>query len=681
MNTQSENDIFALDIGTRNVVAMLCRNEGDCFEVLEYVSVPHSTRSMADGQIEDIGLAAQTVSKAVAKLSEKTGIAFERVCLAAAGRSLVTHSDRAEQSVDPEKSITAADVKSLELQAVSQAQDSLLGENSAVRYYCVGHSVTSYTLDGYPISNLEGHRGENIGVQVISAFLPSTVVESLYEVAKRCGLTVSSLTLEPMAAMSVIIPPELRLINAALADIGAGTADIAAAKDGSIIGYRMATVAGDEITEEIARRFIVDFDTAERIKTSSDEKIEFTDILGFEHTIDHSEVEAAVKDTVEELARAVSEGILSANGGTAPAAVFLVGGSGHLKGLCGAVAQHLGMSENRVAVGGVNIKRKIAMGDRGVISGIDPLLVTPVGIGITSAEHTGYDFTTVTLNSRKVRMLDTRDVKCGQLLLSAGCRTNDIIARTGRGLVFTVNGERRSIRGEAGIPAVITINGEPASLEHPVHAGDEILFTPAVAGKNASVTIADIAGDTDVFPVYVDGAKYFFGITAVVNGRAAQPDRAVQSGDEIEISVTSTLAELLDILPPEYRGRTFTKGGRHIEPGYLLGSGDRLVSHAPQTSMAPAAEEAHEPEALPPEKDTSAAGEKPFTVILNGVPTVLEGNKDGSGHIFLELMAIADIDTSSPPPGGNMLLKINGRDAAFMDPLNDGDEVVIRWDE
>ena len=105
------------------------------------------------------------------------------------------------------------------------------------------------------------------------------------------------------------------------------------------------------------------------------------------------------------------------------------------------------------------------------------------------------------------------------------------------------------------------------------------------------------------------------------------------------------------------------------------------MSHAAQPAAAPVEEESPQPEDLPPEKDTSAAEGKPFTVILNGVPTALEGNKDGSGHIFLELMAIADIDTSSPPPGGNMLLKINGRDAAFMDPLSDGDEVVIRWDE
>ena len=66
------------------------------------------------------------------------------------------------------------------------------------------------------------------------------VVESLYTVMERAGMEVTCLTLEPIAALNVAIPKELRLLNLALVDVGAGTSDIAITKSGTIIAYDMA---------------------------------------------------------------------------------------------------------------------------------------------------------------------------------------------------------------------------------------------------------------------------------------------------------------------------------------------------------------------------------------------------------------------------------------------------------
>ena len=76
----------------------------------------------------------------------------------------------------------------------------------------------------------------------------------------------ASITLEPIAAINAAIPANLRLLNLVMVDIGAGTSDIAACTGGSITGYTMATVAGDEITETIMKQYLVDFPTAEAVK-------------------------------------------------------------------------------------------------------------------------------------------------------------------------------------------------------------------------------------------------------------------------------------------------------------------------------------------------------------------------------------------------------------------------------
>ena len=150
----------------------------------------------------------------------------------------------------------------------------------------MGYTVRQYQLDHYPLSTLRGHKGQELEAQVVATFLPSEVVESLYAVMNRAGLEVASLTLEPIAAMNAAIPAELRLLNLVLVDIGAGTSDIAVCREGSVVGYTMATVAGDEITEALMNAFLVDFHTAERLKTSleSREPVVFTDILGLEQS-------------------------------------------------------------------------------------------------------------------------------------------------------------------------------------------------------------------------------------------------------------------------------------------------------------------------------------------------------------------------------------------------------------
>ena len=64
------------------------------------------------------------------------------------------------------------------------------------------------------------------------------------------------------------------------------------------------------------------------------------------------------------------------------------------------------------------------------------------------------------------------------------------------------------------------------------------------------------------------------------------------------------------------------------------------------------------------------------TVYVNSVPRVLTGKKE---HIFLELMATADIDTKSLPKGAEVYLMLNGKDALFSDALHDGDIAEIGW--
>lgn len=709
LDPQGEGDIFALDIGTRNVVGMLIRHENDVYRAEAAVSIPHSGRSMSDGQIEDIEVTAATVTAVKEAMQEKTGIEFKKVAIAAAGRSLITKRSKAVHTIDSGAPVTEETVRALELEAVTSAQDELIGDGDRTSrtYYCVGHTVVRYTLDDYPIKTLVGHKGSVISAELIAAFLPGLVVESLYAVVDMCGLTAHSMTLEPIAAMNVIIPPELRLINMALVDIGAGTSDIAVSDKGSITAYAMATTAGDEITEEIVQQYLVDFETAERMKLSISEKeIPYTDILGFDHTVKGEELADSLAGTIDELARTISDNISEVNGG-APAAVLLVGGGSLIPGITGRVAEYLRLPPERVAVGGKNLRVKIEINGS---NALPPEYVTPIGIGITASMHTGYDFSVVTLNSSRFRIFDTKKITCAEMLLQAGFKTPQIIGKSGRGLSFTVNGERRNLRGEPGIPPQITVNGERVSLEYIVKPGDNIMFTPAVSGKNAVMTVGSLSS-VKSGRVIIDDIEYPFGAVAEVNGREVSRDYSIQSFDEVTITIVDSIGRMCELLGAAVLFRNGVQAD--FDEGFNDGdvfttyptddagiaADDRnsapavdetpasqavktdITAELPQTAAAVPEKQIQTETAVLPQSSAAAVTNGDLTVILNGRPTALEPRRDHSPHTFLELMALADIDMKAAPPSGNMILTLNGKDANFSDDLAEGDVIVIRWDD
>ena len=86
----SEDCVFALDIGTRSVIGIVGRPQGQLFEVIAIESREHPQRAMIDGQIEDIRQVARIAGEVKEALEEKLCCTLTKVNVAAAGRALKT---------------------------------------------------------------------------------------------------------------------------------------------------------------------------------------------------------------------------------------------------------------------------------------------------------------------------------------------------------------------------------------------------------------------------------------------------------------------------------------------------------------------------------------------------------------------------------------------------------------
>lgn len=654
---QQGDVIFALDIGTRTVVGVLAEKTADGYKLIDMETQAHESRSMTDGQIEDIDAVATVVKSVKTALERRQLIKLQRVCIAAAGRALRTLRHSCAHDVSSKRVISAEDIREAELEAVRSAEEAFTEGNSTSSFYCVGHSVISLTLDGYKVSKPEGHRGNELVTEVIAAFLPAYVVESLCAAVDLAGLETAGLTLEPIAAINAVVPRELRLINIVMCDIGAGTSDVAASRDGSITAYGMVTIAGDEMTEALMKQLLVDFNEAERIKTCPDPQTEYTDILFVHHTITAERVAEIIHPAAEELAQTICAEILKANG-EAPQAVFLVGGGSKLAGLPELVAKGLGLDPARVAVGSKEMIRGITT-PKNIELGTEH--ATPVGIAITASEGVKYDFTTITLNGRKIRALDTRRLTVFELCALAGIRPEQLMARSGKALTYTADGEKITLRGTPSVPSEMSLNGKPCSLNSPVRKGDEVNIVPAVPGEDAAALLSDqydLAG-MSVIEVTVDGRNVTAGDHISVNGIPTAADADIENGAVLQHIRLGTFGKLLaqEEIPLECA----LLNGSHAEAGQALSDGDEITTRKAEIPAEAPQEAAPEPDGIP--------------IVFNGMPAVFPA-KAGQQPIFLDILA-AFSDDPTGLLAGSENVTINGKLARLDEVIRPGDEIVI----
>ncbi|MCI9510355.1 MAG: cell division protein FtsA [Angelakisella sp.] len=674
---QGKDILFILDIGTRSVIGVAGRVRDEMLEVLCVESAEHSQRAVVDGQIEDIEQTAKIAGLVKDRMEQKLNISFQEVHVAAAGRVLKTGRVSCEMELDDQKSIGAKELAALESMGVQRAYQDLianLSEGDPIDFCSVGHTIVGYQLDGYSFSTLTGHRGKLAGIDLIATFLPSEVVESLYTTMSMLGLTIASMTLEPIAAMNAVVPRELRLLNIALVDVGAGTSDIAVADKGSVCGYTMATVAGDEITERLMQEYLIDFETAERMKfaaSAGEPSFEYADVLGFPYTVSREEILERIRPTVEDLAEQIARGILSVNNDP-PKAVFMVGGGSRTPELCQRVAAALGIEENKVAIGGNNYMKRQITAEAQYLSAE---YATPIGIAVTAMATGGGENFSVTLNGSRLQLLG-KAMTVMEALRRGGFQYGQIMGRSGKSVVLEYNGARRIVRGGLPTLAEIRVNGELAGLSTLLQAGDQIAFLPASDGEDAAPTIQSLADPWAPFEVELFGQITEAGTRAWLNGIPADGDQLVVQGDQVQVKQIDTLGELLRSMGFSgweeglvINGKPADTPDQKLAPGDVISLG--LDTPAPKAEIPPPP-----PKPVPdrPQPERPALG-----VVLNGQPYSLPPKEDGSWYQLFDLLNFVDIDPSNPK--GEIVVTRNGVTASYLEPLQNGDQVDIHWAE
>lgn len=547
--------LFALDIGTRSVVGIILEEVESGYHVVDLEIIEHKERSMIDGQIHNIVSVAAVIDQMKTLLEQRHG-PLKKVSVAAAGRALKTATGTMSVDITEHALINNEDINRLELGAVQKAQQELLSSDSNTtesQYYCVGYSVLHYLLDNERMGSLIDQTGRLASVEVIATFLPRVVVESLLSALKRADLEMEALTLEPIAAINVLIPQSMRRLNVALVDIGAGTSDIALTNHNTVSAFGMVPVAGDEITEALSSHYLLDFPEAERVKRLLFEKehVVMNDILGFEQQFPTQEVIDAITPAIDRLAESIADEIKRLNN-TSPQAVMLVGGGSLTPTLTTKLSAALDIPLQRVAVRGLDALSDVTLAEQ--ISS-SPALVTPIGIAI-AAKRAPIQYISVSVNDKTIRLFELKEMTVGDALLAAGIKARQLYGKPGLALRFTLNGQEITLPGSHGTPSVILKNGNQVSTKDSIRNGDSIQLLLGKDGHSAEAVISDVAElESEALSVKINEKTVVLKTEVMVNNEYRDIHTAIQDRDDIKVHRPITLRDALHVLNGDHDSR------------------------------------------------------------------------------------------------------------------------------
>jgi len=739
---ESRELVFGLDIGTRSIVGTVGYKDGTRFHIVAQREKEHETRAMLDGQIHDIGKVGATIAEVKSLLEQDLGRKLTQVCIAAAGRVLRTVTTSVEYAYGMEKEITSEDIYALDTMGVEQAYEEFIKDNDTdMQFYCVGYTAMRYYLNGYPMGNLEGHKAKTAGVDLIATFLPDDVVDGLYKAVGAAGLQVANLTLEPIAAIQVAIPEKFRMLNLALVDVGAGTSDISITKEGTITAYGMIPIAGDSLTDVLVQHCLVDFDTAEQIKRKIgvEENIEYADILGLPQSITTGEALELLQENIQRMTKEVADCIRELNGEKPVSAVFVVGGGGMIPGYTQALAEHLEIARERVAIRGQEVMQAISFDMENARK--DSLMVTPIGICLSYYEQSN-NFIFVGFNDQRVKLYDNGRLSVVEAAIAAGFPNENLFPRRGAAVEYTVDGKSRMIRGEQGEAAVITVNGQEADIHTRIQNGDKVLLIPSTAGEAAHPLLEKLPEMAQQVHITMCGIQIALPRLAYVNGARQLGSYEIQNGDEIVIRNWYTVEQVAQYADIPLQGRILVNdiparadtrvyegfdvnfapgggeseeesdwrqyeeaenepedtfmdtmgdeaGGSHTVTGASAVSGEHMsqgqaqgdlgrgaVSGMPVPGNAGTAPDAGQMAGSPgAESGQQAPPDGELQVVVNRQPVTLRGKKE---YVFVDVFDYYEFDLSNSR-GRSIVTLLNGRPAQHFETLRRGDVIDIYW--
>ena len=330
--------IVGIDVGSSKICTLVGEvdDEGDVHVI--GVGLVRS-RGVRKGVVVNVADATAAIAASVERADHTSGYKVERAYVGLSGTHVSSLNSRGVVGISRrEQGITAEDVD----RALDAAHAIAVPHNQEVVHVIPrGYIVDGQTDVGDPL----GMHGFRLEVEAHIVIGSTTSIQNLVKCVEGAGVEVDELVLASIAAGDAVLTDTEREMGVVLADVGAGTTDIAIFIDGTVWHTVTLGVGGEYITGDVAIGLRLPPDVAEQIKVqygharasqvSPDERFTVSPFGG-------GTPQAVLRWKLAEIIEARAEEILSmihqeikrsGYDGLLPAGVVLCGGAAQLAGL------------------------------------------------------------------------------------------------------------------------------------------------------------------------------------------------------------------------------------------------------------------------------------------------------------------------------------------------------------
>ena len=254
---KSEKIYTILDIGSSKIICLVATFKDQKIKILG--NSCYSANGFKNGNISDAKLAKASIIAAVDQAERMAGITIEEVILILNGNKI--KSNYLSPIIQLKKNkISLTDINNLVLAGVNELEKN---DSEVIHYFPI-----SYKIDGNNIvKNPIGLIGNYLFASLHYVTISSTILENIINCLASCQLNISDCIFAPYAAALATLSKNDKEFGSTLIDFGDGVTSYALFSESNLVHCGFIPIGSKAITNDIAKSFMLDVATAERIKT------------------------------------------------------------------------------------------------------------------------------------------------------------------------------------------------------------------------------------------------------------------------------------------------------------------------------------------------------------------------------------------------------------------------------
>jgi len=355
---ETEQTVVAIDVGTSKVVALIGEIAADG-SVNIIGKGMRAAQGIKKGVVVNIEQTVHSISEAVDAAERTSGYQLQKASVGVGGSHVESLNSPGTVAVSGHhREVTREDIE--RVTEIAQAVN--IPSNRQVLHVL----PRGYTVDGQEgVKDPLGMSAVRLEVVTHIVTASATALQNLAKCVQQAKIEIDDWVADPLAAGEAVLSETERDLGVVVADLGAGTVDLAVFHEGAPLHTAVLPVGGNNVTNDIAIGLKTSLGEAEELKvryatcdlrTVAPEELITVEVIGEQtgRTIQRAEMCSIVEARMREIFELIGEEVARAgHDGIFPAGLVLTGGAAQLTGSAELGRQVLDMPVRVAAPAGV----------------------------------------------------------------------------------------------------------------------------------------------------------------------------------------------------------------------------------------------------------------------------------------------------------------------------------------